>query len=280
MAPSLSICTMVRNEGPYLAEWIAYYFSVEVKEIRLYDNGSDDETAVVVDRLSRHFPVVRVPWTHMNATHDVVQNAAFTDAVPYFAGKSDFVAFVDADEFLVPSSGRSLSKSLEGFSKAVGAIAVNQLMFGSSGELNYRPELVIRRFTRRAQRESVPHFWVKSIARPECLMPFRNVHWACLSAGEYVFADGTIYEPSASHPGRATRIVKDPPIKLHHYGLKSLAEFRAKKARFSKAHEFDGKFTDSFFMQVDAGANLEEDLSALAFAPAVEHLLKRVHEFL
>lgn len=266
---------MARNEGRALAEWAACHFALGVREIRLYDNGSDDDTAELASRLSQHFRLVRVPWTQPGAGHDTVQRAAFDDAAAWYIGRADFVAFIDLDEFLLPAEGMSLPEALAGYDHSVGAIAVNQRCFGSSWHDKYQPAPVLGRFTRRASLDSPEHCFVKSIARPECLLPFRTVHSVELNTGHCVFPDGTPYEPGTPHPGKARRIVTTGPLRLHHYLLKSLQEFRAKQRRFSGTDLAD-RYDDSYFLNRDEITNAEEDRFALRFLPLIEATLRDI----
>ena len=44
----LSLCAIVKNEAPYLPEWIEFYKLVGVEKFYIYDNDSTDNTKEVL----------------------------------------------------------------------------------------------------------------------------------------------------------------------------------------------------------------------------------------
>ncbi|MEI6160371.1 MAG: DHH family phosphoesterase, partial [Roseococcus sp.] len=114
------------------------------------------------------------------------------------------VAFLDADEFLFDPQWRSLPNWLDGLEDDVGAVAVNQRVFGSAGRIEIDDEdLVIRRFTKRATLDYPEHNWVKTIARPECVATFHFSHTVELREGRYIMTDGSPREVAGKHPAQA-----------------------------------------------------------------------------
>jgi FkbM family methyltransferase len=260
MLPTLAICAMVKDEGRYLAEWIAFHAVAGVTSIRLYDNGSRDETHALVARIGRRFQVDIIPWTHIVNTYDVVQRSAYLDGARYFAGKADFVAFIDADEFVFCEDGCSLPAGLSRYPPDVGAVGLNQRTFGSSGLVHRTPGLVTSLFTWRASDDCPEHLFFKTIARPDRIVAFNSAHSVVLSHGHYVFSDGSGVEASAEHPGKAVRI-QFGPLRLHHYPLKSLEEYRLKQARFGGTDLTD-KYDESYFKNRLEVTNQMEDRTA------------------
>ena len=80
--------------------------------------------------------------------HNSDPQAAYLDAAERFRGTVDFVALIDIDEFLCVDGGLDVSGTLDGFGAGVGAIACQQVLFGSSGAEAPTDEPVIARFTR------------------------------------------------------------------------------------------------------------------------------------
>ena len=60
---SLAICLMVKDEEPYLAEFLAFHALMGVSHFRVYDNGSTDGTLALLARLSMHYDIAVLPWT-------------------------------------------------------------------------------------------------------------------------------------------------------------------------------------------------------------------------
>jgi Glycosyl transferase family 2 len=49
----IAICLIVKNEAPYLLEWIAYHRVIGVDRFLIYNNDSTDETSSILEHLDR-----------------------------------------------------------------------------------------------------------------------------------------------------------------------------------------------------------------------------------
>jgi hypothetical protein len=50
---SATLCSLMKNEGPYILEWVAYHKNLGFDRIVIYDNESTDSGARVMDALGR-----------------------------------------------------------------------------------------------------------------------------------------------------------------------------------------------------------------------------------
>lgn len=265
---SLAICTMVKDEEPYLAEFLAFHALAGVSHFRVYDNGSTDSTLALLARLSTHYNIEVLPWTVAGIER---QQSAFNDACRALAGRYDWVAAIDADEFLYDPQCRKLDRVLGAYPADVGAVAVNQRVFGSAGLTEIDDaDLVIRRFNRRAPVEYHENFWIKTIVRPECLSSFQFSHSVHLRRGRYIMTDGSVREVSGTHPGKATRVAAHGPV-LHHYILKSWGEYQRKQRRGAVSDRPDMKrLTNDYFTGRDASISVEPDDALVVMAELVQ----------
>lgn len=266
---TLAACLMMRNEQPYLAEWLAFHSLQGVSHFRIYDNESNDGSSELIDQLAAHFNIERIVWTVPGYLKQV---SAFNDAARALAGRYAWVAFLDADEFLFDPLFRPLPAVLAEFGPDIAGIAVNQRVFGSSGLTELSPELVIRRFTRRGPDAYPEHSWIKSVLRPECVKAFQTSHTAVLERGHYVLADGLPFATKSDHPAHADRIARGG-LALHHYILKSLAEFRRKQQRGAVSDRKETgyvRLTDDYFTRRDANINEAVDTRLSDVANLVE----------
>jgi hypothetical protein len=95
------IVTGMKNEAPFILEWVAYNLSIGVTDFLVYTNDCTDNTNEILDRLAELGIVVRKdnPWNpgsnqkpqHV-ALKDAVQQQVYSDA--------DWVMTIDVDEFL------------------------------------------------------------------------------------------------------------------------------------------------------------------------------------
>jgi hypothetical protein len=249
----LAICTLMANERPYVEEWIAFHRLQGVTLFRVYVDRTrpelpDDGTADLLRSLGAEV----VDWTEPGPRRQV---AAFNAGLVALRDRAEWVAFIDADEFLFHPD-MPMPEWLDGISAP--AVAVQQTVFGSMGRLTKPDAPVTASYTMRATRQYAEHRWFKSIVRPECATEFFNSHMA---RAAYVLTDGEPF--TTTHPGCADRIAETGP-RLHHYMLKSKEEWLMKK---SKGAPSDGaapgfvRFTDDYTAR-DAHCNLVPDDSA------------------
>src|SRR6266498_1378549 len=83
----LSIVSIMKNEAPYVREWISYYRLLGATRFYLYDNDSEDDAREVISDYIESGVVVykRFPGKYR-------QNAAYTDAIQKYASQTRFMA--------------------------------------------------------------------------------------------------------------------------------------------------------------------------------------------
>ena len=111
----LSVVAILKNEAPYLKEWIEYHLIAGVDHFYLYDNDSSDNQAEVTR------PYVEAGIVdYFFSPGKVMQMFAYNDAVKKFKFFSRYMAFIDGDEFIFPKSklGGVLSKQSMKFCRA------------------------------------------------------------------------------------------------------------------------------------------------------------------
>ncbi len=268
--PKIAVCAILRDERRYLMEWIAYHRLLGVGRFLLFDNESADGSEVILGELKR-LGLADVAPIPGRGPH--VQPTAYLAGARFLAGKADFVAFIDIDEFLVAEP--DLPSALADTPADVGAIGVCQMVFGANGRALYEPDLVISRFTARAEVACGEHRWVKIVARPECVGAFTSSHSVELARGRQVMTDGGPFV-AASHAGEANRICH-ARIRLHHYMLKSREEFGWKQLRGDLTDVGDQRrFTEAYFSGREPGSSAVRDLAAAARAEAVRREMRRL----
>jgi hypothetical protein len=219
--PFLGICAQVKNEGQYIYEWLAYHRAVGVERFTIYDNSSTDNTVEEIRRFP--YPVDLIPWPG-----SAVQMAAYNDMIQKRRRYAEWVAFIDADEFLTPRGSQSIKDYLRSLPGDVGAVYVNWLCFGSSGQKEHEPGPVTERFQRRGHLGFGPNRMGKTIARMEQADVVRNVH-IVRSKGRMVTMAGNEMDQTLE-PGDFKFAPCHEPIALHHYFTKSWAEWEARRA--------------------------------------------------
>jgi hypothetical protein len=192
--PYLSLCSLYKDHGEYLREWIEFHRLVGVERFFLYDNESrDDHEQVLAPYVERGIVEVHewpspasvergVPWAIIDA---------FTDCVRRHREDSRWIGFIDVDEFLFSPTGRSLPEVLRGFEQFSG-VEVSRLDFGPSGHRTKPDGLVIESYLHRRSYVSPKKDWehVKSIIDPARTDHAFNAHGFFYTEGFAVSENG------------------------------------------------------------------------------------------
>src|SRR3990170_302758 len=137
----LGIVVIVRNEAPYLEEWLCYHLAVGVQHVFLYDNGSDDGLHEVVDRYVTHGLVSVVHWPLPGGQID-----AYSHALRFFGPSVEWLAFIDVDEFIVPLVDDDIPALLARWPDAAD-VRLPRVDFAFSGHRSPPPGLTIEAYT-------------------------------------------------------------------------------------------------------------------------------------
>jgi hypothetical protein len=268
----VAICAIAKNEGPYLAEWVAYHRLIGFDPIRIYEHESTDDSAAILAGLQDAGQVETVAWT---APADLKpQWVAYEDGLEQLRGRADWIAFIDLDEFIVLPKHDTIQEFLAEHDD-LDAIAINWKMFGSSGETEHRPGLVIERFTRCSKQFFRGNRAVKTLARIEAIEVPR-VH-TCTFAPDvrYVTVSGEELGPGV---GESEGVSHDE-IRINHYFTRSREEWAEKAARgrgAKPANHPKKHRTLEEFERNDRNEAEEHDI--LAFAPRVKEAVAAVDQ--
>lgn len=156
----LAACATVKNEASIIIEWMAFHRAAGVEHFIIIDNGSTDNTADLIHRFKDQQSV-----TYLRRPETIGQVTMFMDAAKQFQDKFEWIAFIDADEFLFCADGGDLRTKLSVFNDAA-AVCVYWLLYGSSGFMDCPPGLAIENFHLRAPDDFFVNRHVKSIVRP------------------------------------------------------------------------------------------------------------------
>lgn len=127
----VSVCTCFKNEAPFIKEWIEYHLFIGVEHFYLYNNNSTDHYQDILDPYVQSgvvtildFPVVPV------------QVAAYKHFYDNFRNETQWVAFIDIDEFICLKKDESIISWLSKFSKYP-LVYMYWKYFGSNGLLEH-----------------------------------------------------------------------------------------------------------------------------------------------
>ena len=259
-----AIVAIVKDEGASIFEWMAHHAALGCDRFILYDNGSTDGTRSEVRAFTGRARVELIEWPMAFG-----QLPAYRDAITRFGAVCDWMAFIDADEFLMPLRGERLLRILADFREQAG-LAVPWAVFGSSGYDRRPVGLVLETYLKRAEDSFPINAHVKCIVQPGRVdaNPI-SPHLFLARTGAVVLEDGTPVAPEGY--GLLPAPIVPARLRINHYVVKSREDYELKAAR-GLAIQTDAR--DDFHFSVHDRNEVTDD-SALSFVPAIRAAIAR-----
>jgi hypothetical protein len=261
----LAVVAIVKNEAPYIVEWIEYHKIIGVEKFYIYDNDSTDGLPEILRKYIESGEVVYHIWHELQ----IHQMKVYNTAIKKHRNESRWMAFIDIDEFIVPVKKETLPDVMINITnnlrqKLPAGIAISWLQFGYSGHYSKPSGFVIENYTRR---DSEIHVLVKSIVNPRTVLLFTNPHVATHLFGLWTINEKGIKLKKPIIQEKSDRSVNE--IRINHYFTKSYEEYLQKcernRAGFNRAintynlPEFDSEFY-----------SIEKDVIISRFIPALK----------
>ncbi len=139
--------TPMKNEAPFILEWVAYHRMIGVNDIIVFSNDCTDGTNIMLERLDemgllRHYPnpcmAMQKPKPHLQ----VIRYINTSDRLR----RSDWVVSLDVDEFIRVNTGKGHLEDLFNAVPDANMICMNQLNFGHGGVEAFEDDLLIKQF--------------------------------------------------------------------------------------------------------------------------------------
>jgi hypothetical protein len=248
----------IKNETPYLPEWVEFHLLQGFDHFIFYDNGSTDGLLYVMDPYIksgiveiRYYPY---PLPPARSGPPGSKNFWVMDyCIEEQRGKSKWIHFHAVDEFTFMRDGSSIVDFLPVFEHA-GALSIEWELFNSNGHIKRPAGLTIENFT---TAYPDPNHHVKTIIMPDkAYSTMGNPHnFQMLPGYESKMEDGTPIPGPWSPGGNRFNIIKN-----HHYVTRSKEEFDAKnnKGLLDHAHTENVPRSMHFQQEWDNGNNNPE----------------------
>jgi len=224
----LTVVAIMKNEARSILEWASYYRSMGADAVVIYDNDSTDASSDILRVLDAHGVVKHRPWP--SGDLESPQRAAYADALKKDGSDTEWMLFVDADEFATPLLDDTIPDAIRriaGNDDEISGIAINWRTFGTSGHQTKDDRLVTEKFTLCADGATDPNNCVKSFVRP-IRVTTPHIHISEFSSGRYVNERGE--DVNIHHMGMSTTI-HHGIMQINHYMTKSVEEWELKKSR-------------------------------------------------
>ena len=142
--------TSMRNETPYILEWLAYHQSIGVDGFLIYSNDCEDGTDAMLDRLDALGVITHV--RNDKITQAGVQWTALKRADKHpMKAAAEWVLFADVDEFVNVKTGAGHLDDLLAACPDATAFALTWRMFGNDERVQIEDTLVIEQFNKCAR---------------------------------------------------------------------------------------------------------------------------------
>ncbi len=279
-----AIVTTMKNEGPFILEWLAYHRAIGVERFLVYTNDCSDGTDTLLDLLQAHGVVEHRdnPFRSLGLPpqHAALQ-AAEAEAVIRDSG---WAICMDVDEFINIHTGEGRLADLYAAVDDANLISLTWRLFGNADIAEFDPEFMIAQFTRCApQVVRKPHqawgfktlfrnigiYKKIGVHRPKGLKPdlWEQIRW--------VNGSGRPMPKEMLRNGwRSTLATYGYNlVTLNHYAVRSAESFLVKRDRGRVNHVDRDQGLNYWFRM---NFNVEEDRSIQRMIPAARAEFERL----
>ena len=253
----LALCAIVKDEDPFLEEWICHHALIGVEAFIIYDNGS---AYPVRDRL-RHFMKDSF-LTVVNLRGKGRQMIAYNHCLRAFGRHFRWIGFLDMDEYAIPKCTNDLRVLLQNYEDAA-ALGLNWQCFGTNGHTARPRGTQLENYVLALNNENLRQH-VKSFVWPQGVAGMWSSHFAVPYKGGHTVnerhdpIDGP-FSPFSAEFGQ-----------INHYYYRSWQDYYKKILRGLPAGG-----TRRIPKKINPPAGDVPDTSALRFVPELRAMLER-----
>lgn len=143
------IVTCMKNEGPFILEWVAHHRAIGFDHMLVFTNDCDDGTVELLDALAAQGYVTRMdnPYQQMGEGYNPQKGALkFAESLD-LVKNADWVLVSDVDEFVNIHVGDGDLESLFSATNGADLISMQWRLFGNSFRNKYEDVLLIENHT-------------------------------------------------------------------------------------------------------------------------------------
>lgn len=154
----------MKNEAPFLLEWIAYHKVIGFDQIVICSNASNDGMEEILAALAEAGEITHLKSiVNKGDSPQRVASAAFSDEIGYHDG--DWYLWLDADEFLNVHVGDGTVDALIRYMGTKHCALINWRVFGASGQARFGGRFVDPVFNGASLPDFLPNLELKSLFR-------------------------------------------------------------------------------------------------------------------
>ena len=284
---SLVALSTMKDEGPYIVEWIAHHLAIGFTEIMVYTNDCSDGTDLILKRLEAlnigvHHRENIIP-EGMKPHPSMLKASAKEDLII----NSDWLLVLDADEFMSINHPSGTLDGLVGDLNTMGADAmvITWRIFGSSNIRDWSRAPITEQFTWAA-----PQFWnkgwgTKTMLRFDPKYLRLGMHRPIIKSQhrETDYPDTVLWVNGSGRPTedwfkiRGWRSIRRTLgydwAQMNHYAIKSMDAFSLRKYR-GNANLKKDKYNDQYWALQDR--NEVQDFSIQRHQEAMNEVMQKL----
>ena len=276
----ITVLASMRNEGPFIVEWVAWYRMLGFTDVVIVTNNCTDRSPALLDALQA------AGWVqHIRCDIPPGKPITRTKLKAALAEKSvrraNWLMVCDVDEFLVIHRGKGLIGDLIDLSANPPpflGMSINWKVFGSAGRTTFEDSPVHQQFVYACPRKHPLSRFIKSIYRLPKYFGGIGEHsprrFTFDRTGQSWGDPGMIWVNSAGHKlprwspretflnGLSENYVTHEVAQINHYMLRSDESFSLKRGTLSPV-ALGNRYRQSYYDAANAGA--EPDASAFRY---------------
>ncbi len=283
------IITCMKNEGPFILEWLAHHLSIGFDHVLVFTNDCDDGTVELLDGLAKHGFVTRLdnPYQEMGSGYNPQKGALKYAESLDLARDSDWVLISDVDEFVNIHVGDGDLDSLFTAVPAADMISMQWRLFGCNSRAQYEDILLTEKHTKCAPKfcpSPIQAWGIKTLFKtkgPEVAGAYAKfgVHRPLKKRveGPVNWVNGSGKPVHEDHYDGGWRFgIRDHGydiVTLNHYAVRSAESFLIKRDR-GRVNHIDRDQGIAYWLRMNF--NMEQDLSIQRRGPQTKKMLKKL----
>lgn len=250
----------MKNEAPYIIEWVAYHRAMGIDNFLIYTNGCEDGTSEILDRL-QDMGVLQHRnndgWKG-NSPQQYALNQSLEEPV---IKNAEWIIHIDVDEFMNVRCGNGTVQDFLARVPDATNIAMTWRMFGHNGVTRLNDDFVIDQFDTCSPKFCPkPHtVWgfktmfknIGAYAKISCHRP-NKLHESFESTVKWVNGSGKAMTKDVAKNGwrSSKKNVGFDLLQLNHYALRSAESFLIKRQR-GRALHVDRSIGINYWIRMD-----------------------------
>ncbi|MGV6803555.1 MAG: glycosyltransferase family 2 protein [Ruegeria sp.] len=270
--PRFVSVTPMKNEGPFVLEWVAHNLAIGVDQMVVMTNDCTDGTDALLQRLHDRGVLTHVDNNSRRPTSP--QKRAYKRFLQMeVARPQDWVLVIDADEHINVKTGDNTLESLTNAIPQARMISMTWRLFGNAGVVGYQDRFLSDQFRRAApeRKPRPPQAWgFKTMFRRE-LWEVIGVHRpkrpTVNNMDECCWYNGSGQPMPDRYFTSSWRSARDSVgydlVQVNHYALKSCESYLVKKVR-GRAHHTGDSLGLEYWNNMNQNAITETSIDAVA----------------